>query len=108
MYLFVYGTLRKGHKNHHIIDSLEYLGNYITKNNYYYNKMKDIVYKTDNNIENETEYTQITGELYKIPDKSFISYIDNFEKHPNYFYRENIYVLDKNNKTELSYIYFKV
>jgi len=111
MYLFVYGTLKKGGVNHHVIQNLEYVGDFLTVNKYYYDKINNLVYKTlskENENNTDIEYTQIKGELYVLP-KNSIYFIDRFEKHPDYFYRDMAYFIMENDIIrKLGYMYFKV
>lgn len=103
-YLFVYGSLKRDCSNHYIIERLNYVGEYYTKEEYY--KEGNCVYKTAS--DNYTKPPQkVLGELYELR-KHFIPSVDRFELHPKLFHRELIYVIDKvNQEQKLSYIYFK-
>lgn len=111
MHLFVYGTLKKGEVNHRVIQNLEYVGDFLTVNKYYYDKTNNLVYKTlskENENNTDIEYIQIKGELYVLP-KNALYFIDRFEKHPDYFYRDIAqFVMENDIIRKIGYMYFKV
>lgn len=103
MYLFVYGTLKKNNINHHKINMCKFYSICKTNNKYYYDENNNSVYYSSDILPKK----YIDGELYIIPKESgFIKYLDNFENHPDYFYRRTIYV-NIDGKKELAYMYFK-
>lgn len=84
MFLYVYGTLRKGRANHHYLDGAKYLGEYITDNNYtlIVSGLPFLV---------KRKGAGVKGELYQVtPD--MIREIDKLEGVPSFYKRELIHV----------------
>jgi len=85
--VFVYGTLRKGHCNHHLLKdaSCQGVGNseawyaMYLKNGYPY------VTSTENRY-------PIVGELYSVDDETLAA-LDRFEGHPRHYERREISVI---------------
>jgi len=105
VYLFVYGSLKKGFENEHVLDKAKYISKattvrkfamYISKGGEYPYLLKD---KPLNNIQ---------GELYKIARKDLLKKIDIFEGSPDYYTRESIEVKSRSfdiNKRAFTYFY---
>lgn len=105
VYLFVYGSLKKGFDNEHVLDKAKYISKattvrkfamYASKGGEYPYFLKD---KPLNNIE---------GELYKIARKDLLKKIDIFEGSPDYYTRESIEVKSRSfdmNKRVFTYFY---
>ncbi len=105
VYLFVYGSLKKGFENEHVLDKAKYISKattirkfamYTSKGGEYPYLLKD---KPLNNIE---------GELYKIARKDLLKKIDIFEGSPDYYTRESIEVKSRSfdiNKRVFTYFY---
>lgn len=105
VYLFVYGSLKKGFENEHVLDKAKYISKattvrkfamYTSKGGEYPYLLKD---KPLNNIE---------GELYKIARKDLLKKIDIFEGSPDYYTRESIEVKSRSfdiNKRAFTYFY---
>lgn len=105
VYLFVYGSLKKGFENEHLLDKAKYISKastvrkfamYIAKGGDYPYLLKD---KPLNNID---------GELYKIARKDLLKKIDIFEGSPDYYTRESIEVKSRSfnsNKRAFTYFY---
>jgi len=105
VYLFVYGSLKKGFENEHVLDKAKYISKAITVRKFamYASKRGDYPYllkdKPLNNIE---------GELYKIARKDLLKKIDIFEGSPDYYTRESIEVKSRSfdtNKRVFTYFY---
>ena len=105
VYLFVYGSLKKGFENEHVLDKAKYISKAITVRKFamYTSKGGDYPYllkdKPLNNIE---------GELYKIARKDLLKKIDIFEGSPDYYTRESIEVKSRSfntNKRVFTYFY---
>jgi gamma-glutamylcyclotransferase (GGCT)/AIG2-like uncharacterized protein YtfP len=97
MNLFVYGTLKKGYGNHHIIADAEFLGTAKTPRNY------DIfpVHPAGGfPICVENGKFHVLGELYKINEK-ILARCDQLESHPDFYRRKLIKLHDG----PLDYIY---
>lgn len=105
VYLFVYGSLKKGFENEHLLDKAKYISKastvrkfamYTTKGGDYPYLLKD---KPLNNIK---------GELYKIARKDLLKKIDIFEGSPDYYTRESIEIKSRSfhsNKRAFTYFY---
>ena len=97
IYVFVYGTLRKGFGNHYLLRDSKFIGYGITKEKYslYVDGIPYVV-KIPN--------TQIKGEVYEV-DKHTLDELDELEGHPDFYRRELIDVI-VNGKTIKAWIYF--
>lgn len=105
VYLFVYGSLKRGFENEHMLDRAKYISKattvrkfamYTSKGGEYPYLLKD---KPLNNIE---------GELYKIARKDLLKKIDIFEGSPDYYTRESIEIKSRSfdtNKRAFTYFY---
>ncbi len=105
VYLFVYGSLKKGFENEYLLNKATYISKavtvrkfamYTTKNDQYPYLIKD---KPLNYIE---------GEVYKIARKDLLKKIDIFEGSPDYYTRESIEIKSRsfeNNKRVFTYFY---
>lgn len=89
MYLFVYGTMKKGFPNHTRLDMAKFLGAVKTVEKY-------AMYPRDDNycpcVIKEENKVHIKGELYEVFFQDQIDHIDRFEGVPNYYIRETIEV----------------
>jgi len=105
VYLFVYGSLKKGFENDHILDKAKYISKATTVR-------KFTMYKANNGaypylLKNKSLYP-IEGELYKIARKDLLKKIDIFEGSPDYYTRESIEVKSRSfntNKRAFTYFY---
>ena len=96
-YVFVYGTLRKGFRNHYLLSSSKFIGYGMTKDKYsLYADGIPYVVKIPN--------TQIKGEVYEV-DKNTLDVLDDLEGHPDFYRRELVDVI-VNRKTIQAWIYF--
>lgn len=96
--LFVYGTLKKGFANHHLLREADYLGKGRTKRKYalYVDSIPYVV--------KEPATSFIYGELYQV-NASQLERIDWLEGHPNWYCREQIQIVDQHNKTVAAWAY---
>jgi len=98
--VFVYGTLRKGHCNHHLlkeacchgVGSSEACYAMYLKNGYPYITSSEARY-------------QIVGELYSVEYDTLVA-LDKFEGHPRYYERREIPVI-VGEKRCTAWIYFR-
>ena len=81
--VFVYGTLRKGEVNHHLLKGAEYLGEHTTLPRY---RMLDLGAYPGLV---EAGYTAIVGEVYRINLKQLIL-LDRLEDYPRLYDRKLI------------------
>ncbi len=96
-YIFVYGTLRKGHRNHRLLENSEFVGYAITKDKYslFVDGIPYVV---------KIPVSKIKGEVYRI-DKHTLEKLDRLEGHPDFYKRERIDVVI-NDRIIKAWIYF--
>lgn len=80
--VFVYGTLRKGECNHHLLAQSEYLGLYETEPSYQLFDLGDYPGLSEGSH-------SITGEVYRI-DAATLAQLDMLEEVPVEYRRESI------------------
>lgn len=79
--VFVYGTLRKGHCNHHLLKDAHFYGIGMTEGLYAMYLKNGYPYVTS------TEYRYpIVGELFAVDDDT-LGVLDKFEGHPRHYER---------------------
>ncbi|HTW62152.1 MAG TPA: gamma-glutamylcyclotransferase family protein [Terracidiphilus sp.] len=86
--IFVYGTLKRGCRNHHFLKSAEFLGEALTEPGY---RMIDCgsypgMVRADNG-------ERVTGEVYRV-DASLLAALDRFEDAPDEYLRTTIRLSD--------------
>ncbi|NPE30568.1 gamma-glutamylcyclotransferase [Methanococcoides sp. SA1] len=93
-FLFVYGTLKKGHKNHHLLDGSSFVSKNCTENKFKMLDMGDFpaVVKGDS-------VSSIFGESFNVDD-SILFAIDGFEG--KWFCREEVILKD----SSVAWMYF--
>jgi len=85
--IFVYGTLRKGHYNHHLLKDAYCYGIGSSESWYAMYLKNGYPYVTGS----ESRYP-IVGELYSVDDET-LAQLDKFEGHPRYYERREIPVV---------------
>lgn len=100
--LFVYGSMKKGFRNHFRMEKENFIGNAITKEKY--SMYPDSNYSFPYAIKENQEFN-LKGELYEIKNIGF-SILDDFEGVPTYYQREIIPVIC-DDKEHNAYIYFR-
>jgi gamma-glutamylcyclotransferase (GGCT)/AIG2-like uncharacterized protein YtfP len=102
-YLFVYGSLKKGFDNHHLLSKYtQRIGKSITIDKFamYEDSFGNYPYLTP------TPIYRIHGELYLIQRKELLEKLDKFEGSPEYFIRKKIFV--KSHKGVIrAYVYMR-
>ena len=98
MLLFVYGTLKKGHGNHGLIEDCEHVGNFYTDKS-----LTLLVAGLPFLVKREG--AGALGEVYRI-DKDILRAVDRLEGHPSFYKREKITVtnIDDGSQVE-AYVY---
>lgn len=81
--LFVYGSIRKGHHNHHRLGNSEYLGTYKTVEPF---KMFGLRSRAYPYVYPDTTGCPVTGELYAVNEER-LERIDCMEGHPDVYCR---------------------
>jgi gamma-glutamylcyclotransferase (GGCT)/AIG2-like uncharacterized protein YtfP len=97
--VFVYGTLRQGCWNHHLLMGSYLVGKGRTSRRFglYVDKIP-FVYK-------EEAISHITGELYEVDDET-LGRIDRLEGHPQWYRREQEDIQLTDGITEHAWVYF--
>jgi gamma-glutamylcyclotransferase (GGCT)/AIG2-like uncharacterized protein YtfP len=99
-FIFVYGTLRSGHSNHHLLKdacnygvghTVEHFAMYLTSGYPYVNS-------------HESRYP-ITGELLGVDD-STLAMLDKLEGHPRYYERKEVSIIVEDTQYT-AWMYFK-
>lgn len=98
--VFVYGTLRSAHSNHHLLEDANSYGTGTTVENYAMYLTSGYPYVNSC----EPRY-QIAGELYGIDD-STLEVLDKMEGHPRHYERREIQVT-VGRKQYSAWMYFK-
>lgn len=96
--LFVYGTLKRGERNHHIMQHAINHGCYHTASNYLLVELGSY----PGMIEKSYEGQSIQGELFEIPC-SLLDELNKIEEAPNLFYLEPITLA--NGSKAIAYLY---
>lgn len=104
IYIFTYGTLKRGFSNNHFLNDALFVSNSITCENY-------SMYPCTNNmfpflIKSEKKY-QIKGEVFKTNSKKLLDDLDYLERYPNLYLKEFINVKLENNSIVKALVYFK-
>lgn len=104
MFLFTYGSLMTGMKNHSKISHLRFIENGITQNKFYMASLTCSSYPiiSEEKINFQQQLSQIKGEIYEIDERTLES-LDDFEGHPDYYTRKLItVVIESNEEFELT------
>ena len=88
LYLFAYGTLKRGHYNHDLLRDAEYVGDVRTRHPY---PMVQLDEPFPYLLDKEGEGRRIKGELYRI-DINILNRLDVLEGCPDLYYRKEIKV----------------
>lgn len=86
--LFVYGTLKRGERNHFRISDQEFLGEAVTAPNY---RVFDLG-PHPGLVRDDTNGLAVCGELFAVSDRC-LAELDAFEEVPTWFVRESIEVV---------------
>ena len=97
--IFVYGTLKKHHHNHYLVEGSEFLGPAKTLRKYSLYE-SGIPYVIEND-----QTSEIHGEVYRVDDLT-LERLDQLEGHPDWYERKEVEVLINNDKTILAWLYF--
>jgi gamma-glutamylcyclotransferase (GGCT)/AIG2-like uncharacterized protein YtfP len=103
IYLFSYGSMKKGFLNDYRLKNEKYIGKAYTKEKY--NMYPAPSFQYPYGIEDEKKW-QLNGELYELITPNIINEIDKFEGVPEHYYKKEIDVIC-DNKEYKAYIYFR-
>ena len=97
--VYVYGTLRKGQGNHHLLDRSKFLGMAKTKKKYaLYGSGVPFLSRTG-------AISHVIGEVYAVDDAT-LSRLDELEGHPDAYKREQAEVVLEDGTDLIAWIYF--
>lgn len=82
-YVFVYGTLKRGFHNHHLLRSSSLLGEAMTQDSY-------LMFGRGVPYIMPGGYYPVAGEVYAVEDEEVMSLLDRLEGHPTMYCREVI------------------
>ena len=99
VYLFVYGSLKKGFENHDILSEANYISKAKTLRKFamYKEDNKDYPYIIDDKFTGQS----IDGEVYEITRRDLLNRVDDFENSPSYFKHEDIFVQTRSRKMKV-------
>lgn len=100
--VFVYGTLKMGYGNHHLLDGAWFEGEGVTKERWPLDASSAIPFLH----KREGEGERVEGELYLV-DPETLSRLDALEGHPS-FYRREIIEVELSNGVFEAWAYFIV
>lgn len=102
--VFVYGTLKEGHGNNHILkeNGVAFLSKAYTYDDYLLVE-NGIPYMLD--IEEHGLKTQVQGELYFIMNETVMDELDLLEGHPILYHRTRILVVDEDGDVHKCWAY---
>jgi gamma-glutamylaminecyclotransferase len=84
LYVFVYGSLKNGFYNHHVLEGAEFITNLTLSRRFGFAMVDVGAYPAL--VMNDEHKTQILGEVYKINEKIF-DRLDGLEGYPEYYSR---------------------
>jgi gamma-glutamylaminecyclotransferase len=97
--LFVYGTLRQGCRNHHLMRGAEFVGKAHTKDRF-------ALYSTGIPYVVRSEaVSTIIGEVYRV-DHGLLAKLDRHEGHPHWYHRKLVEVVLELGQTLPAWLYF--
>ena len=82
--VFVYGTLKRGFRNHHLLHDSEYLGKATTAQRYTMTVADGTPF-----VNRDAKLTPIHGEVYRVTAATFDK-LDELEEHPVWYKREEV------------------
>ncbi len=106
-YIFVYGSLRKGLRNHHYLQNSEYVGDFTSEKQFHLITYKNLHFPyLLENAEIDKPMNFVTGEIYKVKN-DILKKIDNLEYNSELYERKK-YIF-KNNEQEIeAYVYILI
>ena len=103
--VFVYGTLKRGYWNHHLLETSEFLGDAITIDKYLFHSegipymmRPTAIQVKDKNL--VFHLGLVTGELFQVTEQTVLSSLDRLEGHPSMYRRQDLQVLSGGNVTK--------
>ena len=101
-HVFVYGTLKRGFRNHHVIGNEEFVESATTSEAY-----PLVVSGLPYLFNNPGQGHRVKGELYHIESSDSMSRLDSLEGHPRFYRRELIdVVVEGGSKPVKAWAYF--
>ena len=96
--LFVYGSLRKGHANHHLLEGAEFIGS---------GTIEAALYVRGDTLMAHEGPGAVRGEAYRLRDVYHLHALDGFEGHPARYVRRTAHVVLEDGRTVDAWCYFK-
>ena len=85
--IFVYGSLRTGLKNHHMLNNSQYMGEFTSEENFHLVAYKNLQFPYLVNLPIDKFKTKIKGEIYKVNSYTLTT-LDLLESHPDIYQRQ--------------------
>lgn len=104
IYIFTYGTLKRGFPNHHLLDDAIFVSNAITCEKY---QMYPCTNEKFPFLIKSQKVQQIKGEVFKTNSKELLEDLDDLEGYPNLYLKEFIDVQLDNKEIIKALIYVK-
>lgn len=99
-FVAVYGSLKRGFNNHHIIKETPFIGKGLTVNRYAMYNLGGFPFIT------KEEIGKVSVEVYDVTDPNILFNLDDLEGHPDFYCRERIEIdLDTGERVS-AWIYF--
>lgn len=98
-YVFVYGTLRQGGSNHHLLRNAQLMG--LARTTEFYALYRDVIPY----VVQGREISPILGEVYQVDQETF-EQLDLLEGHPDWYVRERKVVRLESGEELGAWIYF--
>lgn len=96
--LFVYGSLRKGCENHHLMDGAQLVGTGTIAASFYVNGRLSMVHDGSGTVH---------GEVYRLVDQRHLETLDTLERHPVCYARRVVQVMLEDGSIVDAWCYFK-
>lgn len=84
--VFVYGTLKRGHYNHRLLETAEFIGEASTLEEGVLNDWGAPCFSHSSWVEDKSLLRPIKGEVFKITEEN-LYWLDRLEGHPGGYYR---------------------
>jgi len=97
VFVFVYGTLKKGHSGSYCFGNSEYMGEAVTETKFIMSSKAHGFPRT----KRDDQGSYIKGEVFKVTDPSVLGSLDSYEGYPSFYDREKETVHFKDGQIEV-------